>query len=343
MSPANYTQIVLNERPITDITPTTFRIEKVPVSPKPGAGEILVQVNWLSLDPAMRGWLRDARSYAPPVQIGEVMRSAGLATVVEVGEGSNLQIGDVVQCSPGWTEFAVLKEKDARKLEIPPGGQSLDFLGPLGIGGGVTAYFGLLDVAKIKAGETLVVSGAAGSVGSVACQIGKIYGAKVIGIAGSDDKCRWLKEELKIDAALNYKSATFHDEFKDAVGYLDVFFDNVGGDILDFALTRLNKGARIALCGAISQYNATKPKGISSYLNLIAQRSKLEGFLVFDYADRYVEAFTNLTKWISEGRIVRKFHIVEGLEKAPEALPLLFSGGNTGKLVVHVSGADAKL
>ncbi|KAH9004780.1 alcohol dehydrogenase [Lactarius hatsudake] len=325
MSSKHYTQIVLNERPITDITPTTFRIEKV---------------NWLSLDPAMRGWLRDARSYVPPVQIGEVMRAAGLATVVEVGEGSKLQPGDVVQCMPGWREFVVLKEKEAQKLEIPPGAQPLDFLGPLGVTGGLTAYFTLR---RIKAGETLVVSGAAGAVGSVACQIGKIHGAKVIGIAGSDDKCRWLKEELKIDAALNYKSPTFQDEFRNAVGYLDVFFDNVGGEILDFALTRLNKGARIALCGAISQYNASKPKGISAYLNLISQRAKIEGFLVFDYADRYPEALTNLSKWISEGRIIRKFHIVEGLEKAPESLPLLFSGGNTGKLVVRVSGSDAKL
>ncbi|KAF8269575.1 alcohol dehydrogenase [Lactarius quietus] len=343
MSPKLYTQIVLNERPIADITPTTFRTEKVPFSLKPLAGEILVQVNWLSLDPAMRGWIRDRRSYLPPVQIGEVMRAAGLATVVEVGEGSKLQPGDVVQCTPGWTEFAVLKEATARKLEVPQGGQLLDFLGPLGTTGGLTAYFGLLDVGKIKAGETLVVSGAAGAVGSIACQIGKIYGAKVIGIAGSDDKCRWLKEELKIDAALNYKSPTFQDEFKSAVGYLDVFFDNVGGEILDFALTRLNTGARIALCGAISQYNASKPEGISAYLNLIAQRAKMEGFIVFDYAQRYPEALTNLSKWISEGRIIRKFHIVEGLEKAPESLPLLYSGGNTGKLVVHVSGPEAKL
>ncbi|KAH9063837.1 alcohol dehydrogenase [Lactarius vividus] len=343
MSQKHYTQIVLNERPIADTTPTTFRIEKVPFNLKPGAGEILVQVTWLSLDPAMRGWLSDVRSYMPPVQIGEVMRSIGLATVVEVGEGSKLQPGDVVQCMPGWTEFAVLKEKAAQKLEIPPGGQLLDLLGPLGPSGGLTAYFGMLDVAKIKAGETLVVSAAAGSVGSVACQIGKIYGARVIGIAGSDDKCRWLKEELKIDAALNYKSPTFQDEFKDAVGYLDVFFDNVGGEILNFALTRLNKGARIALCGAISQYNAPEPKGISTYIDIIRQRARVEGFIVPDYVDRFPEAFTNLGKWISEGRIIRKFHVVEGLEKAPESLPLLFSGGNIGKLVVHVSGPGADL
>ncbi|KAH9994842.1 hypothetical protein BJV77DRAFT_282082 [Russula vinacea] len=225
----------------------------------------------------------------------------------------------------------------------PPGAQLLDFLGPLGIAGGFTAYFGLLDVAQIKAGETLVVSGAAGQVGSLVCQIGKLYGAKVIGIAGTDEKCRWLREELKIDAALNYKSPTFHEEFKDTVGYLDVFFDNVGGEILNFAMTRLKQKARIALCGAISDYNALKPKGISAYMNLIVQRAKIEGFVVSDYAKRYPEALRDLSKWISEGRIIRKYHIIEGLENAPGALPLLFTGGNTGKLVARVSGPNAKL
>ncbi|KAF8263880.1 alcohol dehydrogenase [Lactarius quietus] len=310
MSPEHYTQIVLNERPITDITPNTFRIEKVPFNLKP-----------------------HMRTYTTPVQIGEVMRAAGLATVVEVGEGSKLQPGDLVQGMLAWTEFAVLEEASAQKLAIPPGCQLLDLLGPLGLTSGITAYFGVLGVGKIKAGNTLVVSGAAGSVGSMACQIGKIYGAKVIGIAGSDDKCRWLKEELKIDAALNYKSSTFQEEFKDAVGYLDVFFDNIGGDILDLALTRLNKGARVVLCGAISQYNAPEPKGISAYMNLVFQVANIEGFLILSFSD--------ISKWISEGRIIRRFHIIEGLEKAPESLPLLFSGGNTGKLVVHVSGLDA--
>jgi len=344
MSTKNYTRIVLNERPVADITPTTFRIENIPFDLHPEQGEVLVQVNWLSLDPAMRGWIKDARSYVPPVQIGEVMRAGGIATVVEVGGGDcRLRPGDVISCSPGWAEYAIVKEGAAQKLDIPPGAKLLDFLGTFSASGGLTAYFGLLEVAKIKAGETLVVSGAAGSVGSLVCQIGKIYGAKVAGIAGTDEKCRWLREDIKIDAALNYKSPTFRQEFKDAVGYLDVFFDNVGGEILDFALTRLNKGARVTLCGAISDYNSPKPKGLSNYLNLISQRAKMEGFIVFDYKDRYPEAVRDLSKWISEGRIERKFHIIEGLEKAPEALPLLYTGGNTGKLVVHVSGSDAKL
>jgi NADPH-dependent curcumin reductase CurA len=249
-----------------------------------------------------------------------------------------------VSARPGWTEYAVMKEVEIiQKIEVPPGAQVLDFLGPLGIAGGFTAYFGLLDIAKIKAGETLVVSGAAGHVGSLVCQIGKLHGAKVIGIAGTDEKCRWLTEELKIDSALNYKSPSFHNEFKKAVGYLDVFFDNVGGGILDFALTRLNRGARITLCGAISQYNALKPEGISSYMNLITQRAKIEGYIVSDFVGRYPEALRELSKWISEGRLIRKYHVVEGLERAPEALPLLYTGANTGKLVVRVSGPHAKL
>jgi len=338
MESKHYTRFVLAERPVANITPTTFRKETVLLDLKPGPSEVLVRVDWVSLDPAMRNWLKDERSYIPPIQIGAVVWSIGLGTAVEVGEGCRLQPGDIVTCMTGWTEYAVMKEEDVRVIQVPPGAQLLDFLGPLGLAGGLTAYFGLLDVAKIKAGETLVVSAAAGSVGSLVCQIGKIHGAKVIGIAGTDEKCRWLKEELKIDAALNYKSSTFYDEFKDVVGYLDVFFDNVGGDILDFVLTRLEKGARITLCGAISQYNAPKPKGISSYINLLFQRAKIEGFIVTDYRERYPEALRDLGKWISEGRIIRKFHVFEGLERAPEVYPLLFTGDNTGKLVVRVSG-----
>ncbi|KAF8501654.1 alcohol dehydrogenase [Russula emetica] len=351
MLPKHYTRIVLAERPKTSITPTTFRKETVAFDLKPGPGEVLVRVDWLSLDPAMRGWIKEVASYIEPVRIGAVMRASGLATVIEVGEGSEFRPGDIVTGFTGWTEYAVMKKAEIfQKITdgsgigtIPPGAQLLDFLGPLGIAGGFTAYFGLLDVAKIKAGETLVVSGAAGHVGSLVCQIGKLYGAKVIGIAGTDDKCRWLKDDLKIDAALNYKSPSFREEFKKTVGHLDVFFDNVGGEILDLALSRLKQGARITLCGAISDYNALKPKGVSNYMNLIVQRGKIEGFVVADYAARFPEALREIGKWISEGRIIRKYHIVEGLESAPESLPLLFTGGNTGKLVVRVSGSQAKL
>ncbi|KAI0303765.1 alcohol dehydrogenase [Multifurca ochricompacta] len=333
MSSKQYTRILLNERPVGTLTSNIFRIDKGPLDLKPGAGEVLIQVTWLSLDPAMRGWVSSARSYVPPVPLGDVMRSYGLGTVKEVGEGTKLKVGDVISAWTGWTEYAVLKESEVEKLQMhacqyPPGAQLIDFLGAFGATGGLTAYFGLFEVAKIKAGETVVVSGAAGSVGSLVCQIAKLHGAKVIGIAGSEDKCKWLKDELKIDGTLNYKSPTFKEDFKEAVGYLDVFFDNVGGEILDFALTRLNKGARITLC------DNSAPKGLSNYLNLIFQRGKIEGFVVLDYADRFSEALNKLSQWISEGSLIRRFHIIEGLEKAPEALPLLFSGGNTGKLFV---------
>jgi len=228
-----------------------------------------------------------------------------------------------------------MNDKQCEKIVPLPGANTLDYLNTLGMPG-MTAYFGLKDIGKLQRGETLVVSGAAGSVGSLACQLGKKAGAKVIAIAGSDEKCTWLKNELGVDNALNYKSKTFYEEWK-SLGYLDVYFDNVGGDILDFALTRLNKHARIVLCGAISEYNSVKPKGLQAYMNLISQRAKIEGFIVFDYASDFPAAIKEIAASLADGSIKRKFHVVEGLEKAPEALPLLFSGVNTGKLVVKVA------
>ncbi|KAG6908347.1 hypothetical protein DXG01_005258 [Tephrocybe rancida] len=317
--PKQFKQIVLNERPVGDFEPNTFRTEVLPFSLKPGQGEVVVQCTWLSLDPAMRGYVRDARSYLPPVKIGEnhgavqVMRAQGLGVVVAAGPGSSLSVGDTV--SGAWGVYAITNP-------------------------------GVKDVAQVKKGDIMVVSGAAGSVGAIACQLGKRAGAKVYGIAGSPDKCDWLVNDLGIDGAFNYKSTTFRDDFK-KIGYVDVYFDNVGGEILDMVLTRLAKDARIALCGAISQYNATKPRGLQNYLTLISQRAKIQGFIVFDYASRYPEAIEELAAGLIDGSVKRKFHIVEGgIEQAPKALPLLFNGGNTGKLVVKVSEepkAQAKL
>ncbi|KAF9557438.1 alcohol dehydrogenase [Agrocybe pediades] len=337
--PTQFKRIVLNSRPEGDIEPDTFRTEVVPFSslPKPGKGEVLVQCTWLSLDPAMRGYIRDVRSYLPPVKIGEVMRALGLGVVIETGPGSKFSVGDNVSGPWGMTEYAVMKDKHIDKIDLLPGVQPLDFLNVLG-SSGLTAYFGLKKIGELKPGEKLVVSGAAGSVGAIACQLGKAAGAKVYAIAGSEDKCRWLENDLGVDKAFNYKSPTFHSDIKKHVGYLDVYFDNVGGDMLDFLLTRLNKDARIILCGAISAYNATKPKGLQSYLNLISQRAKIQGFIVMDYTPEYPAAIAELSKGLSSGAIKRKFHIVEGgIEQAPVALPMLFSGGNTGKLVVKVS------
>ncbi|KAK7050967.1 hypothetical protein VNI00_005079 [Paramarasmius palmivorus] len=334
--PSHYTSIVLNERPEADILPTTFRSERLPMSDlKPKENEVIVKILWLSLDPAMRGWLRDQRSYLPPVQIGEVMRGATLSVVIEKGPNASLDAGSIVYGVTGWREYAVMPEKTLEKITVPPGAEPIDFINTLG-SSGMTAYFGLHDVGKIKPGETLVVSGAAGSVGALVCQLGKRVGAKVYAIAGSQDKCEWLEKELGVDRAFNYKSDTFRSDFKE-IGYLDVYFDNVGGEILDMCLSRLNQGARIVLCGAISAYNSPKPAGLHGYLSLISQRARMEGFIVFDYKDRYPEAIAEISKGLADGSIKRKFHVVEGLENAPSALPLLFNGGNTGKLVVKVA------
>ncbi|KIK83039.1 hypothetical protein PAXRUDRAFT_832109 [Paxillus rubicundulus Ve08.2h10] len=337
MASNTFTRIVLRERPEADVLPDTF--EKQTVSKddlQAGPGEVVVQVTYLSLDPAMRGWLRDVRSYLPPVQIGEVMRAIGLGIVVQAGDGSTFKEGDIVSGSFGWTEFAVVKDKALQKITPPSGSTALDFLNTLGMPG-MTAYFGLNEVGQLKAGETLLVSGAAGAVGSLVCQLGKRAGAKVVALAGSDEKCAWLEDELEVDKALNYKSETFQEDLKNAVGYLDVFFDNVGGEILDLALQRLNKNARIVLCGAISAYNSSQPRGLVNYQNIIAQRAKIQGFVVFDYTPQYPKAIRDLASALGDGTLKRKFHVVEGIENASKALLMLFSGANTGKLVLKVS------
>ncbi|PCH42187.1 NAD(P)-binding protein [Wolfiporia cocos MD-104 SS10] len=335
MAPSAYTKILLAERPKAAITSSTFRKEVVPLDLRAGKGQVVVQVQYVSLDPAMRGWLNDRRSYVEPVQIGETMRAFGLGTVVEAGEGSSFVPGDLVSGKFGWTEYVLFDAESVTKLKVPKGAEVLDFLGALGMTG-LTAFVGLLDIGRLKPGEKLVVSGAAGATGSIVCQIAKHQGAKVYAIAGSADKCTWLENDLGVDKALNYKSPTFHDDFKKSVGYFDIFFDNVGGEILDFALTRLNQNARVVLCGAISDYNSPRPKGLTSYLNLIGQRAKIEGFIVFDHVDRYPAALEYLGARLQDGSLKRKFHVVDGLEQAPLALNMLFNGGNTGKLVVKV-------
>ncbi|KZP02895.1 NAD(P)-binding protein [Athelia psychrophila] len=319
MSSTQFSKITLRSRPVADIIPSeNFQTEHASLSSLvPGAKQVLVK-------------------------IGETMRAGGLGVVVKAGEGSKFAKGDTVYGTPGWAEYAVVDDKTCTKIEPPKGTDALDFLNTLGMPG-MTAYFGLHDIGRIKKGETLVVSGAAGAVGSLVCQLGKRLGCKVIAIAGSPDKCEWLETDLGVDKALNYKSPTFYKEWKE-LGYLDVYFDNVGGDILDFALTRLNRDARIVLCGAISQYNSAKPAGLTAYLNLISQRASITGFVVFDFAARYHEAIADIGAGVADGSIKRKFHIVDGLAQAPEALKMLFTGGNTGKLVVKVSdGSIAKL
>jgi NADPH-dependent curcumin reductase CurA len=298
-------------------------------------GEVLVKVHYISLDPAMRGWMNEGRSYVPPVGIGEVMR-AGAAGRVIASKNDRFAVGDAVTGALGMQEYAFsdgagLMKVDTKVAPLPV------FLSTLGMPG-MTAYFGLLDVGKPKAGETVVVSAAAGAVGSVVGQIAKIKGCRTVGIAGGAEKCRYLVDELGFDAAIDYKHEPIVEALrKHCPKGIDVYFDNVGGEILDAALALLTRGARIPLCGAISQYNSKGAEGPKNYLSLLINRATLEGFIVFDYAARYQEAAVQMAGWMMAGKLKSREHIVPGLETFPETLLKLFSGENNGKLLIKVA------
>lgn len=305
--------------------------------PVPGDGELLVRIIYLSLDPAIRGWVNDVKSYMPPVALGEVMRGIALG-VVEQSRHPKFKAGELVQGLLGWQTHAL---SDGRGLARLPREGVPDLTAYLGLLSmvGPTAYFGLLDVGKPRAGDTLVVSAAAGAVGSVVGQIGKIKGCRVVGIAGSEEKCRWITEALGFDAAINYKTEDVRGQLKRHCPQgIDVFFDNVGGAILDSVLTRINVKARIVICGLISQYNAQKPvPGPYHFSTILTQRARVQGFVIGDYLDRIQEAVADLKKWLAQGKIQFRVHVVEGLEKAPQAVNMLFDGSNEGKLMVKVS------
>jgi len=335
MSETKMMQIKLAERPTGLPDDNTFEIAEVDV-PTPGTDEVLVRVEMVSLDPAMRGWLDDRPSYLPPVGIGQVMRALGVGTVV-ASNHADVAIGDRVAGGFGWQEYAPMMGKDLQP--IPPSAPTELALGPLGMTG-MTAYFGLLDVGEPKEGDTVLVSGAAGAVGSIVGQIAKIKGCRVVGIAGSDEKCAWLEKDLGFDAVINYKTTEdMYKAVKEACPKgVDVYFDNVGGPLLDVVLAQINLGARIAICGAISAYNATDPvPGPANYLSLLVNRGKMQGFIVFDYAPRYAAAVEEISGWIAEGKIQARYDVVEGLENAPKALLRLFDGSNSGKLLVRVA------
>ncbi|KAF2636669.1 NAD(P)-binding protein [Massarina eburnea CBS 473.64] len=342
---SSYTSIVLAERPTDKIIPGktfTTKQDTVPLASSLKDGEAIFQTLYLSLDPAMRGWLNDVRSYVPPVQIGETMRGVAIG-IITASKSSKFAVGTYATAHCGWTEYAVLPEKSLQPLDLPEGAVVTDALGVLGMTG-LTAYFGLLDVGKVKEGDFVVVSGAAGATGSVVGQIAKLKGAKVLGIAGGDDKVKWLKEELGFDAALNYKSKDFEKDFREATkDLIDVYYDNVGGDILDLALSRAKPHSRFVMCGAISQYNnkRTEIKGPKNYVMIISMRIHMEGFIVFDYVNQFPEARKELAQWLAEGKLQRKEHIVKGgLANAEQALVDLFNGANTGKLLVEVAKPD---
>lgn len=325
----------LAARPVGTFKDSDFRwnIESVPELKEE---EILVHNQYLSLDPTNRAWANETDTYLPAVPLGEVMRGFALG-VVEESRNPNYKPGDHVSGLLGWQEYAVTNGTQLAKLpEIPglPLTAHLGFFGHIGL----TAYYGLLDVGEPKAGETLVVSAAAGAVGSLVGQIGKIVGCHVVGIAGSDEKCRWLTEELGFDGAINYKLGNVSEALKRACpNGIDVHFENVGGAILDAVLAQINIGARISLCGMISQYNATEPvAGPRNLIMLVIKRARIQGFLVSDYLDRAVEAMTTLGRWLMEGKIKYRVDVVEGLEQAPRAVNRLFDGSNRGKLVIKI-------
>jgi hypothetical protein len=326
-------QFKLARRPVGMVQRSDFEYAEAPVA-EPGAGEVLVKILYISLDPAMRGWMNEGKSYVPPVAIGEVMRAGALGRVI-ASKDPGVAVGDHVVGVLGVQEYAVAKAKnltkvDPRLVPLPV------YLGTLGMPG-MTAYFGLLDVGRPKAGDTVVVSGAAGAVGQVVGQIAKIKGCRVVGIAGGKDKCDYLRS-IGFDAAIDYK----HEDVKAALKQhcpkgVDVYFDNVGGEILDAVLTQLAMHARIVICGAISQYNEARMKGPSNYMSLLVNRATMQGMVVFDYASRYAEAAREMAGWMAAGQLKTREDIVDGLETFPDTLLKLFKGENTGKLVLKVA------
>ncbi len=330
-------QWVLASRPDAEIEADTFTMQEVDV-PEPGDGEFLVRNLVLSFDPTQRAWLNDAPGYVPPVQIGEVMRAGSVGQVVRSNHDGFAE-GDLVQGSFGWQDYAVTDGQGfIPATKLPPGVTPTNALSIFGITG-LTAYFGMLDVGQPKEGETVVVSGAAGATGSVAGQIAKIQGCKVIGIAGGEAKCSWLTEQAHYDAAIDYKADDLGAKLNELCpNGVDVYFDNVGGETLDTLLTHLAIGARIPLCGAISTgYGTSRPTGPSNYLSLIISRARMEGFLILDYADRFPEAVMQLAQWVGAGKIVFQEDVQEGLENAPETLNRLFRGQNVGKQLLKIA------
>jgi NADPH-dependent curcumin reductase CurA len=325
----------LKSRPTGLIKPDNFELVSEAI-PDPADAQFLIRNVYLSLDPAMRGWMVDRPSYVPPVQIGEVMR--GLAVgIVEKSNHPKFSAGDRVQGMFGWQDYLLSNGEAVTKLPV----SELPFSAYLGLFGlaGLTSYAGLLEVAQPKAGETLLISGAAGSVGSLVGQIGKIKGLRVVGIAGSDEKCNWLREELAFDAALNYKEANFKKELKAACpNGVDIYFDNVGGEILETALYLMNTFGRVVACGMISLYNAIQAvPGPANFPLVISKRLKIQGFIATDYSSKVKEMVSSFTQWYSSGQLKYRVDIVRGLEQAPVAINKLFDGSNQGKLMVQVS------
>jgi NADPH-dependent curcumin reductase CurA len=327
-------QWLLAQRPNGAIKDSDFKLVETDV-PAPGEGEVVVRNLMLSCDPTQRGWIA-FDTYLPAVKIGEVVRSIG-AGRIEASNSPGFAVGDIVSGLVGWQDYVVMNPK-GQLNKLPPGAPLELAMSALGLTG-LTAYFGLLEVGRPVAGETVVVSGAAGATGSVVGQIAKIKGCRAIGVAGGAEKCRWLTDEAGFDAAIDYKSENVRARLKELCPKgIDIFFDNVGGDVLDAALARLAMRGRVVLCGGIANYNATEPPpGPKNYLNLVVQRGRMEGFLVTDYMSRAHEAIAALAGWVQAGKIKNKVDVQHGLENAPATLRRLFEGRNDGKQLLRIA------
>jgi NADPH-dependent curcumin reductase len=328
-------QVRLAQRPTGMPGPETWEHTTEAV-PELGEGEVHVAVKFLSLDPAMRGWMNEGRSYIEPVGIGEVFRAGGVGEVV-ASRSDRFAEGQWVTGMTGAQEHAVLPADGLFAID-PQLAPAPTYLGALGMTG-MTAYFGLFDVGEPQPGDTVVVSGAAGATGSVAGQLAKLHGCRVVGIAGGEEKCRWVEEELGFDACVDYKGGDLRAALKAACpDRIDVYFDNVGGEVLDVCLGLLDRGARVVICGAISQYNAgAELRGPANYLSLLVNRARMQGFVVFDYASRYGEAAQKLGGWLASGELVAREDVVRApITAFGDTLLQLFEGANTGKLVLEL-------
>jgi NADPH-dependent curcumin reductase len=324
-------RVVLASRPVGAVSEANFRVEQAPV-PKPAEGEVLVRNLWLSLDPYMRGRMSDAKSYVKGVELGEVMVGQTVGEVLE-SRHPRLGVGDTVLTQLGWQLYGATQE--AIKIDTGRAPASY-YLGLLGMPG-LTAYFGLKELGQPKPGETVVVSAASGAVGSVVGQLARLWGARAIGIAGGREKCSYVKEELGFDACIDYKAGRLRDELKEACPKgVDVYFDNVGGEILDLALARMNLFGRVVVCGTISDYNSTDPYRVRNWRAILVNRLRVQGMIVFDWKERYGEALKALGGYFAEGKLNYRESVVQGLENAPRGLVDLLGGRNFGKQLVKL-------
>ena len=329
-------QWILNSFPVGEIKDNDLILQDSNLS-EVNDGEVLIKNIYLSLDPANRGWMSGKASYVDAMQIGDIMRG-GTIGIIEESKNEKFKKGDVVQYQGGWQEYCINDGKGLRVIPLNTGLELPSFLSVMGMPG-MTAYFGLLDVLKPKENETIVVSGAAGAVGSLVSQIAKIKGCRVIGIAGTEEKCSWLKNDLNVDGVINYKTDNLNSKLKELCpDGIDMYFDNVGGEITEAVINRFNIGGRMSICGQISGYNSeTLQPGPRNWINILVKRLKVQGFIVFDYQARAKEAFVDMSKWMAEGKLQHKNHIVDGLENAVSSLKMLFSGENKGKMIVKIS------